>query len=199
MTDLTFIDSLRAIVGDRGVVTEANDLETYNIDWRHIYHGKARCAVLPRDTQEVSAVVRLCASVGVPMVPYGGNTGLSGGATPDDSGAQVVISLARMSAIRHIDPVGETMEVEAGCILQTAQEAAAQADLLLPISLAAEGSARIGGILSTNAGGTNVLRYGMARSRVLGLEVVTANGEIVSGLRRLRKDNAGYDLSLIHI
>ncbi|SFC72277.1 FAD/FMN-containing dehydrogenase [Polaromonas sp. OV174] len=193
MTDLTFIDSLRAIVGDRGVVTEATDLEIYNTDWRHIFHGKARCAVLPRNTQEVSAVVRLCASAGVPMVPHGGNTGLSGGATPDDSGAQVVISLARMSAIRNIDPVGETMEVEAGCILQTAQEAAAEAGLLLPISLAAEGSARIGGILGTNAGGTNVLRYGMARTRVLGLEVVTANGEIVSGLRRLRKDNAGYD------
>jgi FAD/FMN-containing dehydrogenase len=193
MKELNFIDCLRAIVGDQGVATEATDLEIYNTDWRHIFHGKARCAVLPRNTQEVSAVVRLCASAGVPMVPHGGNTGLSGGATPDDSGSQVVISLARMSAIRNIDPVGETMEVEAGCILQTAQDAAAQADLLLPISLAAEGSARIGGILSTNAGGTNVLRYGMARTRVLGLEVVTSSGEIVSGLRHLRKDNAGYD------
>jgi FAD/FMN-containing dehydrogenase len=137
--------------------------------------------------------MRLCALAGIPMVPHGGNTGLSGGATPDDSGAQVVISLARMSAIRHIDPIGETMEVEAGCILQIAQEAADQAGLLLPISLAAEGSARIGGILGTNAGGINVLRYGMVRTRVLGLEVVTANGQIVNGLRRLRKDNAGYD------
>ena len=130
-------------------------------------------------------------SVGV--VPHGGNTGLSGGATPDGSGRQVVLSLARMRAIRDIDVLGETMELEAGCILQTAQEAAAAAGLMLPISLAAEGSAQIGGVLSTNAGGTNVLRHGMSRARVLGLEVVTADGEIVNGLRRLRKDNAGYD------
>ena len=193
MTASALIDNLRTVVGDRGVITDAADLEAYCTDWRHLFHGKALCAVLPRNTQEVAAVVRLCNAAGVTLVPHGGNTGLSGGATPDASGNQVVLSLSRMSAIRDIDVVGETMEVEAGCILQTAQEAAADAGLLLPISLAAEGSARIGGVLSTNAGGTNVLRYGMARSRVLGLEVVTAEGEIVSGLRRLRKDNAGYD------
>jgi len=193
MSDAALIDALRAIVGERGVVTDAGDLEIYNVDWRHVFKGQARCAVLPRSTQEVAEVVRLCVGQGITIVPHGGNTGLSGGATPDDSGRQVVLSLARMSAIRDIDPLGETMEVEAGCILQTAQEAAKQAGLMLPISLAAEGSARIGGILSTNAGGTNVLRYGMSRTRVLGLEVVTAQGEIVSGLRRLRKDNAGYD------
>lgn len=193
MTDAELIDALRAIVGERGVVTGADDLETYNVDWRHVFRGQARCAVLPRSTQEVAEVVRLCAGLGVAIVPFGGNTGLSGGATPDGSGRQVVISMSRMSAIRDIDTLGETMEVEAGCILQTAQEAATEAGLMLPISLAAEGSARIGGILSTNAGGTNVLRYGMSRTRVLGLEVVTAQGEIVSGLRRLRKDNAGYD------
>ena len=193
MSDATLIDALRAIVGERGVVTDAGDLENYNVDWRHVFRGQARCAVLPRSTQEVAAVVRLCAGMKIAIVPYGGNTGLSGGATPDNSGQQVVLSLAHMNAIRDIDTLGETMEVEAGCILQTAQDAAAQAGLMLPISLAAEGSARIGGILSTNAGGTNVLRYGMSRARVLGLEVVTAEGEIVSGLRRLRKDNAGYD------
>ncbi|UST52468.1 FAD-binding oxidoreductase (plasmid) [Comamonadaceae bacterium OTU4NAUVB1] len=193
MNDAELIDSLRAIVGERGVITGADDLETYNVDWRHVFRGQARCAVLPRSTQEVAEVVRLCAGLGIAIVPFGGNTGLSGGATPDGSGRQVVISLARMSVIRDIDTLGETMEVEAGCILQTAQEAATEAGLMLPISLAAEGSARIGGILSTNAGGTNVLRHGMSRTRVLGLEVVTAQGEIVSGLRRLRKDNAGYD------
>jgi FAD/FMN-containing dehydrogenase len=193
MSDAELIDALRAIVGERGVVTGADDLETYNVDWRHIFHGQARCAVLPRSTREVAEVVRLCAGLGIAIVPFGGNTGLSGGAPPHGSGRQVVISLARMSAIRDIDTLGETMEVEAGCVLQTAQEAATEAGLMLPISLAAEGSARIGGILSTNAGGTNVLRYGMSRTRVLGLEVVTAQGEIVSGLRRLRKDNAGYD------
>lgn len=193
MRDAELIEALQAIVGERGVVTDAGDLVNYNVDWRHMFKGSARCAVLPRSTQEVAQVVRLCAAQGVAIVPHGGNTGLSGGATPDDSGRQVVLSLARMQAIRDIDVLGETMEVEAGCILQTAQEAAAQAGLMLPISLAAEGSARIGGVLSTNAGGTNVLRYGMSRARVLGLEVVTAEGDIVSGLRRLRKDNAGYD------
>ncbi|KLN52704.1 FAD-binding oxidoreductase [Variovorax paradoxus] len=199
MSEALLIDELRAVVGERGVVVDANDLENYNVDWRHMFKGRARCAVLPRSTSEVAQVVRLCAGKGISIVPYGGNTGLSGGATPDGSGSQVVLSLARMNAIRDIDALGETMEVEAGCILQTAQEAATQAGLMLPISLAAEGSARIGGLLSTNAGGTNVLRYGMSRTRVLGLEVVTADGEIVSGLRRLRKDNAGYDWKQLFI
>ncbi len=193
MTDVQLLEALRAIVGERGVLAEPADLENYNVDWRHVFRGQARCAVLPRTTDEVAGVIRLCASHGIAVVPHGGNTGLSGGATPDGSGLQVVLSLARMRAIRDIDVLGETMEVEAGCILQTAQEAAAAAGLMLPISLAAEGSAQIGGVLSTNAGGTNVLRHGMSRARVLGLEVVTADGEIVNGLRRLRKDNAGYD------
>lgn len=193
MTDAQFLEALRAIVGERGVVADPADLENYNVDWRHVFKGRARCAVLPRATDEVAAVVRLCASEGIAVVPHGGNTGLSGGATPDGSGRQVVLSLARMRAIRDVDVLGETMEVEAGCILQAAQEAAEAAGLMLPISLAAEGSAQIGGVLSTNAGGTNVLRHGMSRARVLGLEVVTANGEVVNGLRRLRKDNAGYD------
>ena len=193
MNSSDFIDALRQVVGERGVVTETLDLEPFCTDWRGIFHGKALCAVLPRTSQETAAVVQLCAREGVELVPHGGNTGLSGGATPDSSGRQLVLSLSRMSAIRHIDVIGETMEVEAGCILQVAQEAAIEAGLLLPITLAAEGSARIGGVLSTNAGGTNVLRYGMARSRVLGLEVVTADGQLVSGLRPLRKDNAGYD------
>lgn len=198
MSDFS-IETLRSIVGERGVITDEADLAPFCTDWRGMFEGRARCAVLPRSTAEVAAVVRLCAAAGVPIVPHGGNTGLAGGATPDASGEQVILSLSRMSAIRRVDVVGETMEVEAGCILQVAQEAAADVGLMLPITLAAEGSARIGGILSTNAGGTNVLRYGMARGRVLGLEVVTADGEIVSGLRQLRKDNAGYDWKQLFI
>lgn len=185
--------ALGQVVGDRGLVTDDGDLEPYRHDWRHMFQGRPLCAVLPRNTREVAEVMQLCAASGVAVVPHGGNTGLSGAATPDESGQQVVLSLARMNAIRDIDVIGETIEVEAGCVLQTAQEAVDGKGLLLPITLAAEGSARIGGIVSTNAGGTNVLRYGMARSRILGLEVVTADGQIINGLRRLRKDNAGYD------
>lgn len=184
---------LREVLGPGDLLVEPDALAPYNIDWRHRFEGRALCAALPRDTRQVAAVVRACAAEGAAIVPHGGNTGLSGGATPDGSGRQVVLSLARMDAVRAVDPVGATLEAEAGCILQTAQAAAAEAGLVLPISLAAEGSARIGGVLSTNAGGTNVLRYGMARARVLGLEVVTAEGEVLDGLRPLRKDNAGYD------
>jgi len=188
-----FLAQLRDVVGERGVVTDVADLAPYSHDRRHMFYSVPFCAVLPRSSEEVAQVARLCAQAGVPLAPYGGNTGMSGGATPDASGRQIVLSLARMNAIRHLDVVGETLEVEAGCILQVAQEAGAEQGLLLPISLAAEGSARIGGVIASNVGGTNVVRYGMTRSRVLGLEVVTANGQIVSGLRRLRKDNAGYD------
>jgi FAD/FMN-containing dehydrogenase len=184
---------LRALLGEGGVLTNPADLEPYVTDWRGLFHGRALCVALPRSTAEVSAVVKACAEAGHAVVPQGGNTGLSGGATPDTSGAQVVLALSRMNAIRGIDVPGETMEVEAGCVLQVAQEAAREQGLLLPVSLAAEGSARIGGIVATNAGGTNVLRYGMARARVLGLEVVLADGTVVDGLRALRKDNAGYD------
>jgi FAD/FMN-containing dehydrogenase len=185
--------ALRQSLGELAVLTDEQDLEPYCHDWRHMFKGRPLCALLPRNTEQVAAAVRLCAAAGYSVVPQGGNTGLSGGATPDDSGQQVVLSLTRMNAIRDIDVVGETIEVEAGCVLQTAQEAVAEQGLLLPISLAAEGSARIGGIVSTNAGGTNVLRYGMTRARVMGLEVVTADGQVIDGLRSLRKDNAGYD------
>jgi FAD/FMN-containing dehydrogenase len=193
MSASALIAVLKGLLDQRGLLTEPADLEPYGHDWRGLFSGRPLCVALPRTVEEVSAVVLACSAAGHAVVPHGGNTGLSGGATPDDSGRQVVLSLSRMAAIRKIDVYGETMEVEAGCILQTAQEAAQAQGLLLPITLAAEGSARIGGILSTNAGGSNVLRYGMARSRVLGLEVVTADGAIVRGLRHLRKDNAGYD------
>lgn len=193
MNRAKLLQGLQATVGEQGVVTLASDLEVYEKDWRDLFRGRAMYAVLPRNTQQVAAIVRQCSDAGVAIVPHGGNTGLAGGATPDASGRQIVLSLSRMNAIRGIDVAGETIEVEAGCILQVAQEAAAEKGLLLPVSLAAEGSAQIGGVVSTNAGGTNVVRFGMARNRVLGLEVVTSDGAIVSGLRHLRKDNAGYD------
>ncbi len=185
--------TLRGCVDAPDVLVDPVDVEPWCHDWRRQFHGRPLCVVLPRTVEAVAAVVRACGQAGYAVVPVGGNTGLSGGATPDASGRDVVLSLARMQAVRRIDPVGETMEVEAGCVLRTAQDAAAEHDLLLPVSLAAEGSACIGGVLATNAGGTNVLRYGMARSRVLGLEVVLADGQVVRGLRALRKDNAGYD------
>lgn len=193
MSPMEFTRQLRGLLGERGLLNGPADLQSFSTDWRGLFKGSPLCVALPRSAQEVGAVIRACAAAGYAVVPSGGNTGLSGGATPDTSGRQVVLSLSRMTAIRRIDVYGETIEVEAGCILQTAQEAAAAQGLLLPVTLASQGSARIGGIVSTNAGGTNVLRYGMARNRILGLEVVTADGQIVRGLRSLRKDNAGYD------
>ncbi|WP_205763643.1 FAD-binding oxidoreductase, partial [Acidovorax sp. SRB_24] len=175
------------------VLTEG-DLTAYEQDWRRRVRGKALAVVRPGNVQEVAAVVRACAAAGAPIVPQGGNTGLSVGSTPDGSGREVVLSLTRLNAVRAVDPDNLTMTVEAGCILQNVQEAARQAGLLFPLSLAAEGSCTIGGNLATNAGGTQVLRYGNTRELCLGLEVVTPQGEIWHGLRGLRKDNTGYDL-----
>jgi FAD/FMN-containing dehydrogenase len=170
------------------------DMQPYLIDWRKRFFGKALTVLLPSNTAELAQIVRICAEFQVALVPQGGNTGLCGGATPDQSGQQVVVSLKRMNQIRAIDLINQTMTVEAGCILQTIQAAAAEHNLLFPLSLGAEGSCCIGGNLATNAGGTNVLRYGNARDLCLGLEVVTAQGEVWNGLRGLRKDNTGYDL-----
>ena len=187
------IEALRRIVGTQQVLTEG-DLSAYEQDWRRRMHGKARAVVRPASVQEVAAVVRACAAAGAPIVPQGGNTGLSVGSTPDTSGREVVLSLSRMNAVRALDPDNLTLTVEAGCILQNVQAAAAQAGLLFPLSLAAEGSCTIGGNLGTNAGGTQVVRYGNTRDLCLGLEVVTAQGDIWHGLKGLRKDNTGYDL-----
>jgi FAD/FMN-containing dehydrogenase len=187
------LDALRAIVGDAHVLT-GGDLSAWELDWRKRARGKALAVVRPADTAQVAAVVRACAAAGVPMVPQGGNTGLVGGSTPDASGRQVVLSLQRMNAVRAIDSANLTMTVEAGCILQTLQETAEKAGFLFPLSLAAEGSCTIGGNLGSNAGGTQVVRYGNARDLCLGLEVVTAQGEVWEGLSGLRKDNTGYDL-----
>lgn len=188
-----FIESLRACVGQAHVLTDG-DLSAYAVDWRKRAPGRALAVVRPGSTAEVAAVVRLCAAARVAVVPQGGNTGLVVGSTPDDSGTELVLSLQRMNRVRHLDSANLSMAVEAGCILQQVQDAAAEAGLLFPLSLAAEGSCTIGGNLATNAGGTQVVRYGNARELCLGLEVVTAQGEVWDGLKALRKDNTGYDL-----
>lgn len=185
--------SLRSLLGTDNVVVGA-DMAPYLTDWRERYSGEAEAVVRPGTTEEVSKIVLWCREHGFSIVPQGGNTGLCGGATPDQRGRQIVVSLTRLNRIRHIDSDNDTIEVEAGCILQSVQEAAEQVGRLFPLSLAAEGSCTIGGNLATNAGGTQVLRYGNTRELCLGLEVVCADGQIWHGLRALRKDNTGYDL-----
>ncbi len=197
MTD--FVEKLRAIVGDKGLITDEQGKHPYVSDWRENFAGNALAVVRPANTGEVAAVVRLCAAEKVAVVPQGGNTGLVGGGTPDEKGREIVLSLNRMTRIFDIDPIGYTMTVEAGVILKTIQETAAENDRLFPLSLAAEGSCTIGGNLSTNAGGVQVLHYGNARQLVLGLEVVTPQGEIWNGLRALKKDNTGYDLRDLYL
>jgi FAD/FMN-containing dehydrogenase len=187
------LDELRDAVGPNHVLTEG-DLSAWELDWRKRWRGKALAVVRPATTEEVAAVVRIASAHGVTIVPQGGNTGLVGGGVPDTSGTQLLLSLTRMNKVRGIDAANLTMTVEAGCVLQVLQQVADDAGLLFPLSLAAEGSCTIGGNLATNAGGTQVLRYGNARELCLGLEVVTAEGEVWDGLAGLRKDNTGYDL-----
>src|SRR5437660_7685091 len=191
--------SLQAIVGDFHVITSAVDTAPYVTDWRERYRGQARAVVRPGSTAEVAAVARVCAEHGVPIVPQGGNTGLCGGATPHAGGDEIVMQVARVNRVRDIDTENATMTVEAGVPLAAVQHAAAEAGLLFPLSLAAEGSCAIGGNLSTNAGGTAVLRYGNARELVLGLEVVLADGRIWESLKGLRKDNTGYDVKQLFV
>lgn len=194
-----FLQQCQAVVGAGNVLTQANDKAPYLTDQRRRFTGHALAVVRPGSTEEVSTVVRLCNQFRIPIVPQGGNTGLVLGSVPDESGTAIVLSLTRLNRIRAIDTVNNTMTVEAGCILKHAQNAAADAGRLFPLSLAAEGSCTIGGNLSTNAGGTAVLRYGNMRELCLGLEVVTAQGEVWNGLRGLRKDNTGYDLRNLFI
>ena len=189
---------LRAIVGERGVVPEG-EREGYERDWRDTYHGRAAAVVRPANTEEVSRVVALLASEGVAIVPQGGNTSLCGASVPDGSGRQVVVNLSRMNRVRAVDIENNTMTVEAGCILANLQAEAERHGRLFPLSLGAEGSCEIGGNLSTNAGGTGVLRYGNTRELVLGLEVVLPDGRVWDGLRGLRKDNTGYDLKHLFV
>jgi len=190
------LDELRTLLGPAQVLTRADhgDLSAWERDWRKRWHGQALAVVRPGSTAEAAQVVQACARHGASLVPQGGNTGLVGGGVPDMSGTQVLLSLQRMNRVRAIDPANLTLTVEAGMVLQAVQQAAADAGLLFPLSLAAEGSCTIGGNLATNAGGTQVVRYGNARDLCLGLEVVTAEGEVWDGLSGLRKDNTGYDL-----
>ena len=181
-------------IGASRLLTAPEDTAPYLTDWRGRFTGRAQAVVLPATTDEVAAIVSACAEHHTPVVPQGGNTGLVGGATPDTSGNAIVLSLKRLNRVREVDAINGTITVEAGCVLYDTQQAAHGAGRLFPLSLAAEGSATIGGNLSTNAGGTQVLRYGNARELALGLEVVLPSGEIWNGLRGLRKDNTGYDL-----
>lgn len=195
---MNLLDDLRSAYTGR-LLADADDMAPFLTDWRNKWTGSALAVVQPDSAEQVAAVVRWCLVHSVAVVPQGGNTGLAGGATPAKSGLSVVISLARLKRIRHIDTVNNTIEVEAGVTLLSVQEAAAQHGRLFPLSLAAEGSCTIGGNLATNAGGVQVLRYGNARDLCLGLEVVTAEGEVWDGLRALRKDNTGYDLRHLYI
>ncbi|HVQ60956.1 MAG TPA: FAD-binding oxidoreductase [Burkholderiales bacterium] len=197
MSDL--VERIRSIVGSAGLIGTAEEALPYATDWRRRYRGKAVAVVKPASTAEVAQVVRVCAESRTAIVPQGGNTSLCGAATPDASGSQIVINLSRMNRVRAIDAYNNTMTVEAGCVLANLQRAAEEAGRLFPLSLAAEGSCEIGGNLSTNAGGTAVLRYGNTRELLLGLEVVLPSGEIWDGLRGLRKDNTGYDLKQLFV
>ena len=190
------IQAIREVVGPKGWIDDAADVEPYLIEERGLFHGACAGVVRPATTAEVAAVVAICAEAGVAVVPQGGNTGLVGGGVPDGG---IVLSTARLNRIRSIDPVNRTITVEAGVILADVQRPADEAGALFPLSLAAEGSCRIGGNLATNAGGIAVVRYGNARDMVLGLEVVLPDGRIWDGLRGLRKDNTGYDLKQLFL
>ena len=193
------LEQLKNIVGPKGWTTDTDDLEPRLTDWRAAVHGATPILISPASTPEVAAVIRACAEANVAVVPQGGNTGMCAGAVPDASGTQIILSLARMNTIRNVDAANFSMEVEAGCILENIQQAATAQDRHFALSLSAEGSCQIGGNLSTNAGGINVVRYGTARAQVLGLEAVLADGTIVDSLRSLRKDTAGYDLKQLFI
>ncbi|MCZ4305337.1 FAD-binding oxidoreductase [Zoogloeaceae bacterium G21618-S1] len=190
---------LAECVGQSHVLTNADDQSPYMTDWRGRYHGTAHAVVRPAGTMQVAKVVRLCHELGVGVVPQGGNTGLCGGATPREGDDVIVLALDRLKAIRAIDPVDNTMLVEAGCTLAQIQAAAEGVDRLFPLSLASEGSCQIGGNIATNAGGVHVVRYGNTRQQVLGLELVLPDGTIWNGLRSLLKDNTGYDLKQLFI
>ena len=188
------LDALRDIVGAGGYFDQAVDLQPFTVDHRKLYRGQTPLVLRPSSTEQVSRILRTCNEAGVGVVPVGGNTSYCGAATPSADGTQVVVSLARMRRIRAIDPDNFTLIAEAGCVLAEVQNAAASVDRLFPLSLGSEGSCQLGGNLSTNAGGTAVLRYGMMRDLVLGLEVVLPDGRVWDGLKPLRKDNTGYDL-----
>jgi FAD/FMN-containing dehydrogenase len=193
------LTSLKDIVGSDGVLTDAADIEPYLTDHRRLYHGRALTVALPRSVEQVCQLLAHCNENHIGVVPHGGNTSYCGGATPDESGQQVVLSLKRINRIRSVEPLNYSLTVEAGCILADVQRAADEAERMFPLSLGSEGTCQIGGNLSTNAGGTSVLRYGMMRDLVLGLEVVLADGRLLSTLGSLRKDNTGYDIKALFL
>ncbi len=193
------LDHIKAVVGTRGFLDDPADTAPYLAEARNRFVGRCRAVVRPATTAEVAEVVRLCGEAGQPIVPQGGNTGLVGGSIPFETGDELVLNLGRMNRVRELDALNHTITVEAGCVLQAVQQAALDADRLLPLSFGAEGSCQIGGCLSTNAGGTMTLRYGNTRELVLGLEVVLPDGRVWDGLRRLRKNNTGYDLKHLFI
>jgi FAD/FMN-containing dehydrogenase len=193
------LDRLRQRLGPGGILTGLADTDPYCEDWRRLYHGRTPAVLRPANATEGADAVRLCSEYGMPIVPMGGNTSMVGGAAVSEDGSQIILSLVRMNRVRAIDPVDMTMEIEAGVTLKAAQVAAQETDCLLPLSISSEGSAQIGGVLATNAGGNNTVRYGNARDLVLGLEVVLPDGQLWNGLRRLHKDNTGYCLRQLFV
>jgi len=197
--DRATLDELKAAVGSGSWLDSPEDLAPYLVDFRGLYRGATPLVLMPRDSREVCRILEICSRREAAVVPHGGNTSYCGAATPDESGTQIVLSMRRLNRIRRLDAADYSMIVESGCTLAEAQGAARTVDRLFPLSLGSEGTAQIGGNLSTNAGGTAVLRYGMMRDLVLGLEVVLADGRLISGLKSLRKDNTGYDVKSLFI
>lgn len=195
----SLLAALAASLGPGGMLTDPADTAPFATDWRGLYRGRTAAVLRPATTAEVAECVRLCAAARVPLVPQGGNTSMVGGAVPAADGSELVVSLSRLARVRAADPLDLTLTLEAGVTLKAAQDAAGAVGCLLPLSIGSEGTAEIGGVLATNAGGNNTLRYGNARERVLGLEVVLADGSVWDGLRSLRKDNTGYCLRQIFV
>jgi FAD/FMN-containing dehydrogenase len=194
MSQSVHVHAFRELLGGGGVVDDPNGIATYTTDQRQLFTGTTFAVLKPATTMQVADIVRLAARLGIGIIPQGGNTSYCGGATPDASGRQIIVSLERMDRIREIDPVSMSISVDAGAILKNVQDAAVGAGLLFPLSLGAEGSCRIGGNIGTNAGGLSVVRYGMTRDLLLGIEAVLSDGTVVSDMRKLRKNNTGYDV-----
>jgi FAD/FMN-containing dehydrogenase len=193
------IEQLTEVVGDKGIIVDEADMQGFVVEWRDKFVGKARAVVMPKSTEEVSAVVKICAATKTPIVPQAGNTSLVGGSIPFMGGDEIILSVRRMNSIRNIDRLNGTMTVDAGCILANLQQAAEEVDCIFPLRIGSEGSCQIGGNISTNAGGVQVLHYGNTREQVLGIEVVLPDGQIWDGMTSLRKDNTGYDLKQLFI
>lgn len=199
MNQATIVEAMRELAGNANVLESDADMAPHLVDWRKRHSGRAACVVFPRDTAQVSKVLAWCDARGVKVFPQGGNTSVCGGSVPDASGNSILLNLAKMNRIVEVNANNNSMTVEAGCILADLQQAALDADRIFPLTLGAEGSCQIGGNIATNAGGTNVLRFGNTRDLVLGLEVVLPDGRIWNGIRTLRKNNSGYDLKNLFV